>query len=119
MTFLTILPMAFVMIAGPQIITSFFLATSPGWAKSSLAYVTGAAISPDGSVILLRTFGGALAFKRVRGADVASAFAASACDAPIEREPQGEAVAFAANGAAYMTLSEGTNQPLYRFSVQR
>jgi uncharacterized membrane protein YidH (DUF202 family) len=37
--------MAFVMIAGPQIITSFFLATSPGWARTSLAYVGGAAIS--------------------------------------------------------------------------
>jgi hypothetical protein len=37
--------MAFVMIAGPQIITSFFLATSQHWAASSTAYVTGAAVS--------------------------------------------------------------------------
>ena len=33
------------MIAGPQIITSFFLATSEGWARNSLAYVSGAALS--------------------------------------------------------------------------
>jgi Sap, sulfolipid-1-addressing protein len=39
-----ILPLAFVMIAGPQIITSFFLATSDNWAKASLAYIGGAAI---------------------------------------------------------------------------
>ena len=45
MSFAQILPMAFVMIAGPQIITSFFLATSSGWARTSLAYVGGAAIS--------------------------------------------------------------------------
>jgi len=45
MSFAQILPLAFVMIAGPQIITSFFLATSRGWAKTSLAYVGGAAIS--------------------------------------------------------------------------
>jgi hypothetical protein len=45
MSFAQILPMAFVMIAGPQIITSFFLATSRGWAKTSMAYVAGAAIS--------------------------------------------------------------------------
>src|SRR5215472_155130 len=32
------------MIAGPQIITSFFLATSENWAKASLAYVGGAAV---------------------------------------------------------------------------
>ncbi|HEU5215037.1 MAG TPA: GAP family protein [Gaiellaceae bacterium] len=50
MSFAQILPMAFVMIAGPQIITSFFLATSPGWARTSLAYVGGAAISITGFV---------------------------------------------------------------------
>jgi len=42
---LTILPMAFVMIAGPQIISAVFLATSVGWARNSLAYIAGAAVS--------------------------------------------------------------------------
>lgn len=45
MSFAEILPLAFVMIAGPQIITSFSLATSERWAVSSLAYVAGAALS--------------------------------------------------------------------------
>jgi hypothetical protein len=49
-SFTTILPMAFVMIAGPQIISSVFLATSEGWARNSLAYVGGAAISVTGFV---------------------------------------------------------------------
>lgn len=40
-----ILPLAFVMIAGPQIITSFFLATSDNWVATSSAYVAGAALS--------------------------------------------------------------------------
>ncbi|WP_225797232.1 GAP family protein [Streptomyces aculeolatus] len=44
-SFSEILPLAFVMIAGPQIVTSFFLATSGRWAANSLAYVLGAAIS--------------------------------------------------------------------------
>jgi hypothetical protein len=44
-SFVQILPLAFVMIAGPQIITSFFFATSGGWAQNSLAYVGGAALS--------------------------------------------------------------------------
>jgi len=44
-SFATILPMAFVMIAGPQIISSFFFATSENWAKTSATYVGGAAIS--------------------------------------------------------------------------
>jgi hypothetical protein len=43
--FLTVLPMAFVMIAGPQLISAVFLATTEGWARNSAAYVIGAAIS--------------------------------------------------------------------------
>jgi Sap, sulfolipid-1-addressing protein len=43
--FLTVLPLAFVMIAGPQIISAFFFATSDTWRKSSAAYVLGALIS--------------------------------------------------------------------------
>ena len=45
MTLLSILPMAFVMIAGPQIISAVFLATSMDWARNSAAYVAGAALS--------------------------------------------------------------------------
>ena len=45
MSFAEILPLAFVMIAGPQIISSFFLATSQRWAANSVAYIAGGAIS--------------------------------------------------------------------------
>jgi hypothetical protein len=45
MSFAQILPLAFVMIAGPQIVSAFFLATSDGWATNSLAYIAGAAVS--------------------------------------------------------------------------
>ena len=45
MTWAQILPLAFVMIAGPQIITTFFLATSENWAKASVAFIAGAAIA--------------------------------------------------------------------------
>jgi Sap-like sulfolipid-1-addressing protein len=44
-SFVEILPLAFVMIAGPQIVSSFFFATSEKWAEDSLAYLAGAAIS--------------------------------------------------------------------------
>jgi hypothetical protein len=43
--FLKILPLAFVMVAGPQIISSFLFATSPSWKRISAAYVLGAALS--------------------------------------------------------------------------
>jgi hypothetical protein len=45
MDLVKVLPMAFVMVAGPQIISSFFFATSPSWKKISAAYVLGAALS--------------------------------------------------------------------------
>jgi threonine/homoserine/homoserine lactone efflux protein len=44
-SFLTLLPMAFVMIAGPQILSAIFLATSEDWRRNSVAYIAGAALS--------------------------------------------------------------------------
>jgi threonine/homoserine/homoserine lactone efflux protein len=43
--FLTLLPMAFVMIAGPQILSVIFLATSGNWRQNCAAYIAGAALS--------------------------------------------------------------------------
>ena len=40
-----VLPMAFVMIAGPQILSAIFLATSENWRRNSAAYIAGAALS--------------------------------------------------------------------------
>jgi threonine/homoserine/homoserine lactone efflux protein len=40
-----ILPLTFVMIAGPQILSAIFLATSERWRRNSIAYLTGAALS--------------------------------------------------------------------------
>jgi hypothetical protein len=40
-----ILPMAFVMIAGPQILSAIFLATSENWRRNSASYIAGAALS--------------------------------------------------------------------------
>jgi hypothetical protein len=44
-SFATLLPMAFVMVAGPQILSAVFLATSEGWRRNSLAFLTGAGLS--------------------------------------------------------------------------
>jgi Sap, sulfolipid-1-addressing protein len=58
-SFLTILPMAFVMIAGPQILSAIFLATSEDWKRNSAAYVFGAALSITLFVTLAFLLGGA------------------------------------------------------------
>ena len=44
-TILRILPLAFVMIAGPQILSAIFFATTEQWRLNAAAYVLGAAIS--------------------------------------------------------------------------
>jgi Sap, sulfolipid-1-addressing protein len=45
MTFAKLLPLAFVMIAGPQILSAIFLATTERWKANSAAFVAGAAVS--------------------------------------------------------------------------
>ena len=45
-----ILPLCFVMIAGPQILSAIFLATTDDWRRNSLAYVAGASLSITGIV---------------------------------------------------------------------
>jgi hypothetical protein len=45
MTFLQILPLAFVMVAGPQILSAIFFATTEQWRPNTAAYVVGAALS--------------------------------------------------------------------------
>jgi Sap, sulfolipid-1-addressing protein len=45
MNILAVLPLAFVMVAGPQILSSFFFALREDWRRTSWAYVLGAAIS--------------------------------------------------------------------------
>ena len=45
MNWAKILPMAFVMIAGPQILSAIFLATSENWRRNSAAYIAAAALS--------------------------------------------------------------------------
>ena len=45
MTFAKLLPMAFVMIAGPQVLSAIFLATTENWRRNSVAYMGGAALS--------------------------------------------------------------------------
>jgi threonine/homoserine/homoserine lactone efflux protein len=45
MSAVKILPLAIVMIAGPQILSAIFLATSQGWKRNSAAYILGAAVS--------------------------------------------------------------------------
>jgi hypothetical protein len=58
MSFLQVLPLAVVMVAGPQILSSIFLATSENWRRNSAAYVAGASLSISIVVTLAYLLGG-------------------------------------------------------------
>jgi hypothetical protein len=79
--------------------------------------VTAADVSPDGDVVLVRTYRHVLAFARPKGKSLAAAFSVDPCSAPVTPELQGEAVAFAADGAGYVTVAEGAHAPLNWFRV--
>ncbi|ARS91215.1 GAP family protein [Natrarchaeobaculum aegyptiacum] len=57
MNFLVILPLVFVMIGGPQILSAIFLATSEDWRRNSAAFVFGASLSISFVVTLAYYFG--------------------------------------------------------------
>lgn len=80
---------------------------------------TGGDISSDGSLIIVRTYGTIWIWERPDGSSVAAAFAGAPVELPSELEPQGEAIAFDANGGGYVTVSEGSFPPLRHFVAQR
>jgi 5'/3'-nucleotidase SurE len=80
--------------------------------------ITGADVSPDGSLVLVRTYRRVLAFARPRGKPLAAAFAVDPCGAPQADERQGEAVGVTADGNGYVTISEGEHAPIHAFAAR-
>jgi|GEM_PF-754011 len=72
---------------------------------------TGGDVSPDGALIALRTYETVWLWPRLAERSVAEALASDPCQVRVAPEDQGEAVAFFAN--SLITLSEGSNQPLF------
>jgi hypothetical protein len=79
--------------------------------------VTGGDVSPDGSMALLRTYGSVLVFERGDDETLAEALLGEPCFAPQAEEEQGEAIAFTADGTAYVTASEGVNPTIHRVEI--
>lgn len=70
-------------------------------------YVTGAAISPDGSEILVRTYTQVFYWKRSAGQSVADALQRGTSRQLVTRlEPQGEAICFDKDSKGFFTISE-------------
>jgi hypothetical protein len=82
---------------------------------SGSALLTGGDIAPDGSAILLRTYADAFLWPRRPGEAIAEALSRPPCQVPLRVEPQGEAIAFSADGRSYLTVSEGTHSKIFEF----
>ena len=80
-----------------------------------LGFIVGGDISTDGQFIIIRSSLGVQLFKRQADKPLWEAFKWTFFSLPIQPEPQGEAVAFDANGQGYYTLSEGRHQPIYYY----
>ena len=87
-----------------------------GGPPGPLGLVTGGDVSPDGSVVLLRTYLSVAAYARARGRAPRGRLRLDArAPPPRSREPQGEALGFLADGSAYVTDQRGggaADQPL-------
>jgi hypothetical protein len=74
----------------------------------SLPYsgVVSAAMSADGTDIIVKTYWGLLYYKRKSGESVWDALHGTYAQLHYVTEPQGEAVGFAADNSGFFTLSE-------------
>ena len=78
---------------------------------------TGGDISATGEAIVIRTYLEAHLWPRSPGESIAQTLQKPRCTTFLALEPQGEAIAFTPDGQAFITLSEGTGQPIYQYTV--
>jgi hypothetical protein len=95
----------------------------PSFGDGLTGYVTGAAISPDGSEILIRTYASIFYWRRNSGQSVADALQYGTSRRLTSRlEPQGEAICFDKDGKGFFTISERANASsvnLYYYARQQ
>ena len=95
-------------LAYPQNVNEVTVAQSYG--ELPITFVTGAAISPDGSEIAVRTYTAISYWKRNADQTIADALQnGSSRQLPYRQEPQGEAICFDKDGKGYFTISEKAN----------
>lgn len=68
--------------------------------------ITGAALSPDGKEILIRTYTSILHYKKTTGQSIYESLLTAYKTLPHQQEPMGEAITFAADNSGFYTLSE-------------
>lgn len=75
------------------------------------ALITGAAASPDGRRVVLRTYADAFEFDVTDGNVVAALTTGKPRAIALPDEPQGESIAYSTDGTTLLTVSESAGQP--------
>jgi hypothetical protein len=84
--------------------------------EARVGLVTAGDFSPDGRRLVLRNYGEAFEW-RIRNGDIAAALANEPEVIPLPPTPQGEAIAYTADGDVFITTTEdpaGAGAPVYR-----
>jgi len=77
--------------------------------------VTSGDISPDGSMVLIRSYTTAYLWMRSNGESVVECIQREPCSVPLSLDRHGEAIAFSPDGQSYYTVSEGLEPEILRF----
>ncbi len=89
----------------PQDVNQITVAKAYG--ELPITFVTGAAISPDGSEMLVRTYAQVYYYKRNAGQSISDALQfGNSRQLTIRAEPQGEAICFDKDNKGFFTISE-------------
>jgi hypothetical protein len=78
------------------------------------SYLTSASVHPDGTRILLRTYGRIWELRAPGARSLEDVLDATPVEVPSTAQPQGEAVTYAADGTAYYFGSESVGSPIFR-----
>lgn len=83
---------------------------------SSLLMVTGAAASPNGDRVVVRTYLGAFEITRVAGGSFETIFKSTPQSIKLPREQQGEAISYTLDGKSLVTTSEKVPAPIFKIN---
>jgi len=85
---------------------------------SQMRLITGAATSPDGSRVVIRTYFAAIELRRAAGRPFEDVFNAEPLLVKMPVERQGEAIAYSPDGKSLVTTSEKLPAPIYRMTCK-
>lgn len=86
--------------------------------REGLRLVTGGDMAADESRFVLRGYDWAMVFLLENGESPGDVFEGETITVPLAVEPQGEAIAYTADGKAILTTSEERHQPIFRYECK-